>query len=422
MSYISWIKTVFRNRTERHRREAGGASAYSPRTGQDITTLFDSYNGSYLQVATVHRCVKLLSESVAALPFRYLRRRDGIFVPDDGSALNYLLNVSPDMGVNAFDFMRRIVVEVLLDGNAYVVPVIDAATGDYSRLVLCTRHTVSHDTDNDTYTARDLKNAISGTFKASEIIHIKGQLTADGKDGLGVLSYARQTCATALAGNQETHKRFLSGGNMRGIVFNAGGTTRGFGDLQDEEMDRLAKSLDRRVNVEGENIVNIPGATDFRALSLSSADMQFLESRKFTNIEICRFFGVDPVFVFENTSSNYKSSEIANTAFLTNTLNPLLRSIEAEFMCKLVGPSLATRRRFSFDRRELYACDLITRADYQTKTIANGTYSPNDWRAIENRPRVEGGDQVFVSANLKALNETAANVIDNPQPDNEEKQ
>lgn len=420
MSYISRLKSVFRNRTERHRREAGGTSAYAPREGRDIAAIFDSYNGSFLQVATVHRCVKLLSESVAALPFRYLCRRGGIFVPDESSALNYLLNVSPDAGVNAFDFMRRIVVEMLLEGNAYVVPVVDTVTGDYSRLALCTRHTVSHDVEKDTYTVNDTANAIYGTYKPSEILHFKCMLTNDGKDGLSVLSYARQTCAIAQAGNQETHKRFISGGNMRGIVFNAGGTMRGFGEVQDDELDRLAKSLDRRVNVDGENIVNMPGATDFRALSLSSADMQFLESRKFTNIEICRFFGVDPVFVFENTSSNYKSSEIANTAFLTNTLNPLLRCIEAEFMSKLVSPRLATRRRFSFDRRELYACDLITRADYQTKTIANGTYSPNDWRAIENRPPVEGGDQVFVSANLKALNETAAfNSNPQKQSDNE---
>lgn len=50
--------------------------------------------------------------------------------------------------------------------------------------------------------------------------------------------------------------------------------------------------------------------------------MQFLESRKFTVRELCRFFGVHPSFVFDDTSNNYKSAEMANVAFLSNTLNP----------------------------------------------------------------------------------------------------
>lgn len=73
-----------------------------------------------------------------------------------------------------------------------------------------------------------------------------------------------------------------------------------------------------------------------------------------------------------------------------------------------MAPSLCCKRRFQFDRRGLYACDLDSRIKYQAQTIAAGIYTVNDWRKEENKPAVEGGDTVLVSANLKGINESSA--------------
>lgn len=136
--------------------------------------------------------------------------------------------------------------------------------------------------------------------------------------------------------------------------------------------------------------------------------MQFLESRKFSVREICRFFGVHPSFVFDDTSNNYKSAEMANVAFLSNTLNPLLRRIENELLRKLVAPTLAGKRKIQFDRRSLYACDLDSKVKYQSQSLAIGIYTVNELRAEENKPPVKGGDLPLVSANLKGLGELTA--------------
>lgn len=72
---------------------------------------------------------------------------------------------------------------------------------------------------------------------------------------------------------------------------------------------------------------------------------------------------------------------------------------------KLMQRELSPYRRIRFDRRSLFAADLDSRVNYQTKTIAAGIYSVNDWRREENRPPVEGGDRVFVSTNLRGIND-----------------
>lgn len=382
--------------------DSSNASPSLARTG-DYTAIFDlQADNTALSIATVYRCVQLISDSVANLPLQYMKLKDGIFVEDTNSRLHYLLTVQPDFTKSAYDLMKETTEQILLDGNAYIVPIYSPVTMDIDRLVLCSRHSVKHDIYNDTYDVYDLVNGISGHYNENEIIHIKGH-SVDGKQGVSVLSYANLTLNIGKAGDKETLNRFRNGGNVRGIVSNDK-TTTGFGEYQDKELEKTAKNVDERFQ-DGERIVSLPGQVDFKQISLSSTDMQFLESRKFTVREICRFFGVHPSFVFDDTSNNYKSAEMANVAFLSNTLNPILRNIENELLRKLVAPSLAFKRKFQFDRRGLYASDLDSRVKYQQNTIAAGIYTVNEWRKEENKKPIDGGDKVLVSANLRDIND-----------------
>lgn len=376
---------------------AAGASV--PRSGG--LSYYNLSDRSALSLAVVYRCVRLLADSVANLPMQYMRIRNGVFVEDTSSRLHYLLTVQPDYFINAFDFWAQLTENLLLDGNAYIVPLYSGLSKDIERLALCRRGTVAHDVMNDVYTVADPITGISGTYKESEIIHVRG-LSTDGKHGISVLSFARLTLDIGASGDVETLSRFKNGGNVRGIIGNNTGVT-GFGEYQDSQLESTAKDIDSRFQ-NGERIVSLPGQVQFNPISLSSTDMQFLESRKFTVREICRFFGVHPSFVFDDTSNNYKSAEMANVAFLSNTLNPILRKIENEFHRKLVPQSLCCKRKFQFDRRGLYACDLESRTKYQLQTIQTGLYTVNEWRKIENKEPVAGGDKVYISTNLQDIN------------------
>nr|DAN35895.1 MAG TPA: portal protein [Caudoviricetes sp.] len=396
MSFWQRIANYFRRETP------GGIN--SGLTRQGVASLFVSNDQTALCVATVFRCVKLLSESVANLPLQYLIRKDGIFTEAYDARLDYLLNVQPDYAVNAFDFWRQVVQELLLDGNAYIVPIYNPVSMELDRLALCERGTVMHDTINDHYDVYDLTTGISGRFSEDEMIHVKGLTLRNSKKGISVLSYARLTMSIAATGDQETQNRFANGGNVRGIVSNDT-TVRGFGEYQDKELEKTAENIDARFQG-GERIVSVPGQVEFKQISLSSTDMQFLESRKFTVIEICRFFSVPPTFVYADTSSNYKTVEQADVDFLSHTLNPLLRNIEIELRRKLIAPSLCHKYKFKFDRRELFACDLNGMMNYGTKLLQLGT-TVNEVRKMNNLTPVDGGDTALVSANLRGINETS---------------
>lgn len=353
-----------------------------------------------MHIATVYRCVRLLSESVASLPLQIRRQNGPALTVDTTTPLHRLLNVETDPATSAFDFWRAAVVEILLEGNAYILP---QHTGtQLTALHLCNRGTVTHNTTANTYTITDPAAKIKGRFDHTQIIHLKGLPNPrDRRRGLSVLTHARTALTIAATGDRETQARFENGGDVRGIVSN-GTQVQGFGEYQDEQLTRTAISIDGRFR-SGERIVSLPGQVDFKQLSMSSADMQFLESRKFAVKEICRFFGVHPSFVFDDTAANYKSSEQATAAFLTYTLGPLLKAIETELTRKLTttpGTSI------QFDRSGLMATDLDSRLKYQAALISTGLMTVNELRRLENRPPLPGGDTLMVSANLRPLQET----------------
>lgn len=377
----------------------------APRLG--VTPIFrPGYYGpaDALTVGTVYRCVDILSGMVAALPLRCLRRdKRGLYTETRDEQMNYLLRVQPNDDTSAFVFWRGVMIELLLRGNAYVYP--EYRSGKLVRLVLLAHGKVSHDTAANRYVVNDYDNGVFGVFRPDEILHFVG-LSLDGRRGVSVLAYAATTMGIAITGNVETLHRFQSGGNVRGIVSNDS-SIRGFGEYQDEELNKTAEDLDFRFRA-GERIVSLPGQVQFEHLSLSSVDMEFLATRKWTGIDICRFFGVPPSYVFAETASNYKSAELENVALLSTTLNPILTNIEGELLRKLILKPFALNYLFEFDRRRLHACDLAGMARYQEATIRTGIYTINDWRRRENQPPVAGGDEPLVSANLKSLGELIA--------------
>lgn len=349
-----------------------------------------------LAVSTAYRCIALISDMVSDLPLLPYKQKEGIFVPDHNSMLYNLLTIQPQREMSATMFWKMAVMEILIDGNAYIFP---RWIGEELELVLLSRGSVTHDALNGRYIVTDIYNGICDTFREKDIIHLY-QLTLDGFHGVSVIEFASRALSIAATGETETLQRFGNGGNVRGIVSNDN-SVRGVGEYQDEQLAGTAKSLDGKFR-SGNRIVSVPGQVQFTPLSLSSTDIQFLESRKYDDEAVCRFFGVPPSFVGIQ-SSNYKTAEMSNVEFLSHSLNPLLSKIENEVTRKLIAPSKWQTRKIEYDRREIYALDLDAKAKYQSNTIAAGIYTVNDWRKYENQPPVKGGDVVLVSTNLAPI-------------------
>lgn len=356
-----------------------------------------------LKVAAAYRCVRIVSETVARLPLELQRynRVGGYYVNATRHPLWLLLSRQPNARMTAFLFMRQLVQQVLLLGNAYVYP--RYAEGRLSELVLLTPGSVSVNPLGPVYTVMDLYGGVSGTFGPDELLHVRNLSLDNGLTGVSTVTFAARTLGIASMGDRETGTRFATGGKIKAVFHQETDGMKGFssGAYDNREMSREADDIERRLN-SGRNIIHVPGAGKLEPLSLTSTDMQFLESRKFTVTEIARFFGVPKQKVLDDSNANYKSAEMANIDFYADGLSPLMTQIEQEFG-KLLPASVAGDYRMQFNLRNLYQTDLATRADIDAKELANGTKTVNELRRRDGLAPVEGGDRPLVSANLLPL-------------------
>lgn len=355
-----------------------------------------------LTLSTVYRCITLLSESVANLPLRIEHNEGGIWRVINHD-LAWLLGVQPNEWTSAFDFWKQAVQNRLLHGDSFIVPQFHES--EYiSRFILMQPGTMTLTTTLGEYMASDIIQHISGPYSESDVVRLKG-MSVDGIHTMSVIGYAARAASIAATADRNTLTTFANGGATMGIVSNMQGVP-GYGQYQGDALEALADRMSQGVK-RGDRIIYMNGDVKYTPFTMTAADMQFLESRKFTVREICRFFGVHPSFVFDDTSNNYKSAEMANVAFLSNTLNPILRQIENELTRKLLDPT--GNMRFRFDREEIYATDLDSRMRYIEKRIQTGTMTPNEARVSLGKDPVEGGNNLLVSANLKPVTELTKN-------------
>lgn len=357
-----------------------------------------------MKIAAVYRCVRIVSDSIAKLPLQYqrLNRPGGYYVDFPESPTWRLLSGRPNRWQGPFLFMRELVQQVLLLGNAYVYP--RRSSGHVTELVLLSPGSVALDTLLMRYTVADLWNGVSGTFGPEDLIHVRNVSLDGGRLGLSTVSFAARTLGIASAGDRETGSRFATGGKVKAIYHQETDGMKGFssGAYADGEMRQSADDIERRLN-SGRQVIHVPGAGKLEPLSMTSQDMQFLESRKFTVTEVARFFGVPKSKVMDDSNANYKSVELVNLDFYSDALAPLMRQIEQEFESHLVPAVVSRDYRIRFDLRALYQTDLLTRADIDAKELANGLRTVNELRRREGLAPVEGGDRPLVTANLLPL-------------------
>ncbi len=356
------------------------------------------------KVDAVYSAVKLISEGVAVLPleFQWFNKAKNCYEPYTDDPLFGALKIAPNSRVTSFDFWRAAVQQMLLLGNAYILPVRNEV-GSVVELLLCSPGSVAHDAIAGTYVVNDVVYKIHETYTANQIIHLRNIGVDGGLTGLSTIQAAAKALGISVLADDYIAKSLSDGGLIRGFVSGSGGgglPTMGVANAKQtaDVTDRIERELG-----EGKQILSMPADMKFQALALSPADAKVLENKQMSVHAIARFFRVHPDLLYAGTNNTYKSSEIPNVMFLHQTLAPLLTQIELELLVKLVPRELWSRVRMHFDREAMYLTDLSTEILYIKGTLDAGVYTVNDWRRKKGLPGVPDGDAPLVSANLKTL-------------------
>lgn len=355
---------------------------------------------SAMAIASVYRCVDILSGTIASLELQHLKRSGSIFKYAGDTQLNTLFAGQANSRQNFFVLLKNIVARLLLSGNAYIYPRF-SSRGELLDIILLGDGSVSYDKNSNTYSVSDYVWNINGVFTSDEIIHLKNNSLDGGYTGVSTIKYASLSLSLSANADKQTNNGLLSGNQKSGFLV-GGNELQGLGALDADVADRVADRVNSEI-AQGRRIIRLSGSMQFIESSMSNSDAELLEVRKYSVLDICRFFGVHPYMVFADQSTNYKEAENSQINFLNQTLQPLILQIEQEFSVKLLPRGRRASERIRFDLSRLFATDLRTRAEYVKSSVEAGVMTPNEGRIFENREPIEGGDQLFITCNVAPI-------------------
>ena len=355
-----------------------------------------------MKISAVYRSVSILSGTIASLPLNIRRKvKDGHFEIDEGNPIYPLLRWRASQRSTAYELLENSVIQVLMQGNALIFP--KFKNFEYSELVLVTPGMWLYDKYTDKYTITDVINGITGTYDSWRVIHLRNKNLDGSKMGISTIQYAARILNISANADEQTLTNMKTGNKQKGFL-TGGSVMDGMGKLQDTQVDIVAARLEEQL-ISGKSVMRLPGELKFTPYSISPADAQILDNRKFSVFDVCRFFGVHPDKVFVEQTSNYKASENSQTSFMTDTLQPMLAHIENEFTVKLLPIATAGRlEKIIFDREAIYSLDPKTMASYYKDMFEFGGLTTNEIRVKINMRPVSGGDVAFVSANVAPIN------------------
>lgn len=421
MGFLEWMGfSKPRDAPEGHRPEEGRTEEKLPEVTDSVRDSGQTFSfgtassgervdeQSAMQISTVYACVRLLAETVAALPLHLYRYTDGGKGKESACdhPLYRILYRQPNDEMSSFIWRETMMTHLLLWGNAYSQIIRDGRNQVLGLYPLLPENVeVDRDGQGELYYIyHAYTDEVPGEqnqdiyFRKDEILHIPG-LGFNGLVGFSPIAMMKNSLGTTLAVEKYGASFFKNGAQPSGVLEHPG-------VLKDPQ-----KIRDNWTAVYGgannaHKVAVLEEGMSYKAISLPPEDSQFLSTRQFGVEEICRIFRVPPHMVQSLEHATFSNIEHQSIDFVVHTLTPWLVRFEQALIKDLLLPE---EQDVLFPK---FNVDGLLRGDYQSRMngyatgISNGFLSPNDIHRLENMdliPAEEGGDDYYLNGGYVKL-------------------
>jgi HK97 family phage portal protein len=294
-------------------------------------------SNAYQQVVWVYRAINVLAEQVANVPFLFSagqRGRENLIT--SGPLLDLYANPHPQ--INAYQYWELRVMWLMLRGESMRIPIYEggataAFRGRHSKLkniLILDPTRFQHIVQNNQllgwrYTGSTHLPLESQVFLPEEVWFEKLPNPFDFWRGMPPLAVAALATRTDFAAANFMHGLIDNNADLGVIVRTQIPLTQ----EQRAEIGAALRNRKRRAGTADQPLLLWSGAEIVKP-TLSSADLQFLENRKFNRAEICAVFGVPEEIVTTTDFNKYDVMTGARLNFIENRVVPLCRRLEAE--------------------------------------------------------------------------------------------
>ena len=305
-----------------------------------------------------------------------------------------LLNIAPNDEMSSFNWKVLTVYICILKGNSFH-EIVRNRMGKVVALIPIMNHDVQIIRDGKGELFYQLSSTKDGGIvylRKDEVLHFRNLHTEDGLNGLSIINYISKALGIAQGADR-----------MAGNIFGNGGLPSGTLEtervLSPEVIERLKEDWKKKFggNKSG-GVAVLEEGMKFNPITFAPDVLQFLESRKFSVLEVARFLGVPPSKLYVLEAQSYNNIEHSNLEVSNDTIDVWAKNLEGEVNIKLLD-SKNSKLKSDMDLYAINRGDMDTRASYFSKMMANGAMSPNEIRRKEGMEVYEGGDEYYISTN-----------------------
>ena len=380
--------------------------------GQPISGGIQSYVSSWawtgktispdnaMEAPTVYACVRLISQTLARMPWQVLRNSADGASNDVTHPVYQLLNGEANEDMTSFVFREAQISDCLLYGNSFAY-ISRSASGlpiGLERLRPDLTYML-RDSQNQPYyqywtgkadekASEEIKQR---KFRPYDILHIVGP-SPDGLLGESAIHRMRDLIGMELELQEFTSRFFSQNCRPAGVLSMPG-------RLSAEGANRLREAFNRvHSGAQGAGkIAILEEGLRFEAISTNAKDSDLDSMKKFCRQQIAAAFNVPSHRVGDNDGVSYSSSEQANAVFVQSTLAGWAARLEQEVNRKLLKRGDDVVTRISFD--DMTRGQMGERFAAYAVAVTNGILSPNEIRRREGLPAVAGGESIRLPLN-----------------------
>ena len=217
--------------------------------------------------------------------------------------------------------------------------------------------------------------------------------------GLDPITIAKETIGTALAVQHYGDDFFRNDASPPGVL----GVKSGFASEEDRK-NFLAAWKRHQSGSNRHQTAVLPADVSYEAIGITNEQAQFLESKKYSTLQICQIFRVPPHKIGVTDATPRANVEMQSREYVMDTLLPLLVRFEKSVFRDLIGDSSIF---VEHNVEGLLRGDTATRfAAYQT-AVGRPWLSANEARRLENRNAIAGGDEIMQPLNMAPASDAA---------------
>lgn len=349
--------------------------------------------------AVAHRCISVISENLAAVPLKvYRRTEDGGREAATDHPLYAVLHDQTNGRLTAFEAREWLVSSILTHGNAYAV-IERNGRGQVTALHPLTAGSVTVEVlkNGRLRYKHSLPDGETKTYLQDDVLHLRYR-TKDGVLGMSPIQIAAAAFGLALAQQDTAGAAAQNSFRPAGaLVFPDKLSGAGKEGVIDKFRERFVGSL------KANEVMVLDGGAKFETFSFNSKDSEFLESRKLSNLDICRVFGVPPSVAGITDDATYSNIGEESRALVQRCIAPWAKRIEQAINVTLLSPEARKTFFVEHDLAGLLRGDLVARYNAYRIGREGGWLSSNEIRAFENMSKIDGGDTYVEPLNMGRL-------------------